>query len=271
MVHLEMQDVWLDYGRKPVLKGISLEVRPGEMVGLIGPNGSGKSSIIRALSRIVSPRSGRIIINGTDVTTLSRRDLARQIGVVPQIPILPSAFSAFEIVLMGRNPHLNLFQYEGAKEMAIAWEAMKLTGTISLAARRVNELSGGEIQSVLIARALAQGTPAILLDEPTANLDIGRQVEMLDLIKELCKDGTHTVLAALHDLNLACEYCDRLVLVYEGRVYAEGKPEQVIIENNIKEVFGAKDCIYAHPRTGLPVVLLNANSHTERDSTRERP
>lgn len=260
MITIEMNSVSLGYSRWTVLQDVSLRVGPGEMVGLIGPNGCGKSTVIRALSRIISPFSGRILVDGRDIKKISRRELAHLIGVVPQMPILPSAFTAFEIVLMGRNPHLGFLQYEGPKEIAIAWQAMEKTGTPSLAERRVSELSGGEIQGLLIARVLAQETKAILLDEPTANLDIGRQIEILDLIRNMCSENNIAVLAALHDLNLAAQYCDRLVLLNEGRVYAEGTPWEVITSSNITKVYGAESCVYSHPVNGLPCVLLQAGN-----------
>ena len=260
MIKIEVQGVTLGYGRKAVLKGLTFQVRPGEMVGLIGPNGCGKSTVIRALSRVISLHSGRITLDGKDLTRIPRQELACLLGVVPQLPLLPSAFTAFEIVLMGRNPHLGLFRYESQKDLAIAWQAMEKTGTQALAARRVSELSGGEIQCLLIARVLAQETKAILLDEPTANLDIGRQIEMLDLIKNLCRQNNLAVLAALHDLNLASQYCDRLVLINDGRIHAEGTPKEVITAENIAEVYGAESCVYTHPVNGLPCVLLNAGN-----------
>ncbi len=260
MITIEMNNVSLGYSRRTVLQDVSLRVGPGEMVGLIGPNGCGKSTIIRALSRIIAPLSGRITVAGRDIKKISRRELAHLIGVVPQMPILPSAFTAFEIVLMGRNPHLGFLQYEGPKEIAIVWQAMEKTGTQSFAERRVSELSGGEIQGLLIARALAQETKAILLDEPTANLDIGRQIETLDLIRNMCSESNLAVLAALHDLNLAAQYCDRLVLLHEGRVYAEGTPREVITSSNIARVYGAASCVYSHPVNGLPCVLLQAGN-----------
>ena len=260
MIKIEMQNVCLGYGRKVVLKALTFHVMPGEVVGLIGPNGCGKSTIIKALSRIISPHSGKILLDGKDISQIPRRDLARLLGVVPQIPLLPSSFTAFEIVLMGRNPHLGLFQYEGSEELAITWRAMERTATQSLAERRVGELSGGEVQCIVIARVLAQETKAVLLDEPTANLDIGRQVEILDLIKGLCRESNLTVLAALHDLNLASQYCDRLVLINNGRIHAEGTPREVIIPQNIKEVYGTDGCVYTHPINGLPVVLLKSGN-----------
>jgi len=264
MVKIEVQHVCLGYSRKEVLKDVTFQVFPGEIVGLIGPNGCGKSTIIRAISRIISPQQGRMLLDGKDIASISRQELARMLGVVPQMPLLPSAFTAFEVVLMGRNPHLGLFQYEGRKELDIAWHAMEKTMTQHLAQRRVGELSGGEIQSLLIARVLAQETKAILLDEPTANLDIGRQVEVLGLIKGLCLERNATVLAALHDLNLAAQYCDRLVLINNGQVHAQGTPAEVITPRNIKSVYGADDCVYTHPANGLPAVLINGNGHVIR-------
>ena len=260
MIKIEVQNVSLDYGGKPVLEGINFQAVPGEMVGLIGPNGSGKSTLIKALSRVISPRSGKIFLDSRDVSRIPRKELARLLGVVPQMPLLPSAFTAFEIVLMGRNPHLGLFQYEGPRELAITWQAMEKTATQMLAGRRVNELSGGEIQCLLIARVLAQETKVILLDEPTANLDIGRQGEIMDLIKKLCSEKNLTILAALHDLNLASQYCERLLLINNGRIHAEGTPKEVITSQNIGEVYGTENSVYTHPLNGLPTVLLNAGN-----------
>jgi iron complex transport system ATP-binding protein len=259
MIELEMRHTTLGYYHQPVLRDISLKASPGEIVGLIGPNGSGKSTIIKALCRVMQPESGKITVNGRDISTIPRQELACQVGVVPQLPLLPSSFTAFEIVLMGRNPHLGLLQSESRRDLAMAWQAMEKTGTESLANRHINELSGGEIQCVLIARVLVQETEAILLDEPTANLDIGRQVEILDLIKKLCAENNLTVLAAIHDLNLAAQYCDRVILIHKGKVHAEGSPREVITEKNMKQVYGAENCVYTHPVNGLPTVLLGAH------------
>jgi iron complex transport system ATP-binding protein len=260
MIELEMLNVTLGYDHHPVIEDITFKASPGEMVGLIGPNGSGKSTIIKALSHLIRPASGKILVGGRDIARIPRRELACLIGVVPQLPLLPSAFTAFEIVLMGRNPHLGLFQSESRRDWVIAREAMEQTGTESLTNRHINELSGGEIQCLLIARVLVQETKAILLDEPTANLDIGRQVEILDLIKNLCRDSNLTVLAALHDLNLAAQYCDRLLLINQRRIYARGTPFEVITDANIKQVYGAENCVYTHPVNGLPTVLLSSRS-----------
>lgn len=260
MIKLELQNVGVAYGHNVVVKDLTFQVMPGEMVGLIGPNGSGKSTIIKAISRVISLYSGKILLDGKDVFKMPRGDLARLLGVVPQMSLLPSAFTAFEVVLMGRNPHLGLLQYEGARDLAITWRAMEMTATHTLAERKVGELSGGEIQRIVIARVLTQEPKSILLDEPTANLDIRHQVEILDLIKNLCLENNLTVVVALHDLNLAAQYCDRLILINNGRVHAQGTPREVINSRNIKDVYGADGCVYTHPVNGLPAVLLKAGN-----------
>ena len=255
MVKLEIKEITLAYGDKKVVEDITFQVMPGEIVGIVGPNGSGKSTIIKALSRVIAPHSGRVLINDRDISRIPRKELSVLVGVVPQTPILPSAFTAFDIVLMGRNPHLGLFQYEGPRDIEITWQAMKQTSTQLLAERRISELSGGEIQCVVIARVLAQETEAILLDEPTANLDISRQIEILDLIKGLCQKNKLAVVVALHDLNLAVHYCDRLLLINQGGIHAEGIPAEVINAQNLEEVYGPGNYVLTHPLSGLPVVL----------------
>jgi len=270
MLSIEVRHIKLGYGNKDVISDVSFNVLPGELLGLVGPNGSGKSTLIKSLCRILAPRSGTILANGKDLAAYSRRDLAKLISVVPQTPVLPSAFTAFEIVLMGRNPHLGLLEYEGARDISIAWQAMERTGTRHLAERRIGELSGGEIQSVVIARALAQETQSILLDEPTANLDIGRQIEILDLIKEECRTRNLAVVAALHDLNLAAHYCEKLVLIKQGELFAFGTPVEVITPENICAVYGNGSYVHTHPLSGLPAVLPRVGNVRQVDGCNER-
>lgn len=266
MLTVELNRVSLAYGEKEVVRDVSFRMVPGEMVGLVGPNGSGKSTLIKSLSRILLPVRGNIMANGRNISRLSRRELACLISVVPQTPWLPSAYTAFEIVLMGRNPHLGTFQYESEKDLAVAWDAMERAGVQQFAERRISELSGGEIQSVLIARSLAQETEGVLLDEPTANLDIGRQIEVLDLIKEECHRRNLTVIAAIHDLNLAAHYCEKLVLIKNGELYAFGMPDEVITTENICEVYGPGSYVHSHPLTGLPAVLPRVGNTKNGDS-----
>jgi iron complex transport system ATP-binding protein len=272
MIDLDVQNIALRYNHAPVVQGLSFRVRSGEMVGLIGPNGCGKTSIIKALSRILALQSGQIRLDGRELHLFARSELARLIGVVPQNPSLPDTFTVSEVVLLGRNPHLGWLRTESARDMAIAGWAMERTGITSLAGRRLGELSGGERQRVTIARVLAQEPRAILLDEPTANLDINHQMGILDLIKGLCRERDLAVLIALHDLNLAAQYCDRLLLLSRGKVFAEGPPPAVITAANIMAVYGAESLIYPHPENQLPVVLVRAkhNAGVEAGGNKDR-
>lgn len=176
--------------------------------------------------------------------------------MVPQSPNLPDTFTVAEVVMLGRNPHLGWLRSESARDMEIVWRAMELTGVSAFADRKVSELSGGERQRVTIARVLAQEPQTVLLDEPTANLDINHQIEILELMRSLCREKKMAVLIALHDLNLAAQYCDRLILLKKGQIYAEGIPGEVITADNIREVYGVGSSVYPHPENDLPVVLL---------------
>lgn len=256
MFNLRVCGVTLSYGNRIVLRDIDLEVKPGEMVGIIGPNGCGKSTLIKGITGLIAPRSGQIFINGQNIARMSRGDLARVMAVVPQDPVLPELFTAFEIVLMGRTPHLSRFGYEGERDLAITQRAMEETKTITFAQRRVGELSGGERQRLTIARALAQQPKMILLDEPTAHLDINHQIETLDLFRKLCLEQGLVAITATHDLNLAAQYCQRLVMFSQGRIYCQGTPHQVINPENIKQVYGAEVCVYPHPVNKLPATFI---------------
>jgi len=239
-----------------VLNGVSLEAPPGQMLGVVGPNGCGKSTLIKGVTRLIDARAGRIFIDGKRVDEVGRGDLARLVAAVPQNAALPDLFTAFEVVLMGRTPHLGRFRYESEKDFGIAWRAMELTDTVPLAKRRVGELSGGERQRLCIARALAQQPKILLLDEPTAHLDISHQAQALELVRSLCREENLVAVAALHDLNLAAQYCDRMVMLSGGRVFREGNPAEVISAENIRAVYGAEVTVMAHPVTGSPMVFL---------------
>ncbi|MFH1086956.1 MAG: ABC transporter ATP-binding protein [Chloroflexota bacterium] len=255
---IELRDVSLGYDRAPVLHDVTFRAAPGEILGLIGPNASGKSTLLKGLTRLARLFSGQVLAGGRDVKDYRREELARLIAAVPQNPALPDAFTAFEVVLMGRTPHLGFLRYEGGKDISIAWQAMEMTRTSGLAERRVGELSGGERQRVVVARALAQQPRALLLDEPTAHLDISHQVEVLDLVRAFCLEQKLTVVAALHDLNLAAQYCDRLVMLSAGRVYAQGIPGDVLTAKNIERVYGAEVCVCPHPVNKLPMTFITA-------------
>ena len=237
------------------LRDVSLAVAAGELLGLVGPNGCGKTTLIRAVTKVVAPVSGEIRIGGEDVASLAQVEIARRVAVVPQEPLLPEAFTALECVLMGRTPHLRLLENEGARDFEAARTAMQRTGTWGMAERPVGQLSGGERQRVIVARALAQETPLLLLDEPTAHLDIGHQASVLGLMRSLCRDEGKAVLAVVHDLTLAAAYCDRLALLRAGgTVVAEGTPRQILRPELLSEVYGASVDVFPHPATGRPVV-----------------
>lgn len=255
---IELKGANLGYDHRTILNNINLKAVPGKILGLIGPNGSGKSTLVKGMTRVIDLFSGHIFIDGRNIKNIKREELARLIATVPQNPVLPEVFTAFEVVLMGRTPHLGFLRYEGREDMAIAWQSMEATETELFAERRVGELSGGERQRLIIARALTQQPKVLLLDEPTAHLDINYQVEILDLIKNLSREQSLTVIVALHDLNLAAQYCDWLVMLNGGKIYAEGTPSSVLTSQNIKDVYGAEVCVYPHPVNKLPTTLITA-------------
>jgi len=255
---IELDNVSLGYNHQAILHDVNMKAKPGQILGLVGPNGSGKSTLIKGIAQLIDLFSGHILINGRDIRTIKRDELARLIATVPQSPALPGTFTAFEVVLMGRTPHLGLLRYEGGTDLSIAWQAMQATHTQSFAERRLGELSGGERQRVVVARALTQQPKAILLDEPTANLDINHQVEILNLVKNLCLEQSLTVIIALHDLNLAAQYCDWIVMLNGGKVHVEGTPPDVLTAHNIRQVYGAEVCVYPHPINKLPTTFITA-------------
>ena len=252
-LHISATDLEFSYGIMPVLRGVSLGVDAGEMVGIVGPNGVGKTTLIRILSGGLQPGSGAVTIGGSPLAGLKPRERARAVAVVPQNASAPEGITALEMVLMGRNPHLGVLQWEGREDVEIALRMMELVDCFQFAARPVTSLSGGERQRVFIARALAQEAPVLMLDEPTAHLDIGYQSSILDTIKDIRKELGITVVAAMHDLALAAKYCDRLALIAEGTILALGKPDEVLKPHNISAAFGAEVSILRHPIDGTPI------------------
>jgi iron complex transport system ATP-binding protein len=255
-IALEAKGVEFSYYNGLVLKGIDLQLRQGELVGLIGPNGSGKTTVLRALSGVLSLRKGAVLLEGQDVRQLTRRQVAQRIAVVPQELTIPFAFTVREMVMLGRTPHVRQLAGAGVHDLEVVEQKLALTGTCELAARVFGELSGGEQQRVIIAMALAQEAPILLLDEPTVHLDISHQVEVLELIKQLNRQQGLTVLTVIHDLNLAALYFDRLLLLQNGRIVADGTPDEVLREELIREVFRASVQVERHPTRHTPHVIV---------------
>ncbi len=253
---LSIQNLSLTYGSSQVLTDLSLELRPGEVLGLIGPNGAGKSSLIRALSGVLAPHSGHISFNRQDLLAMSEAQRARLVSVVPQSTQLPPAFTVYECVALGRTPHLNwLGTLSTADKSKIDW-AMQVTESAALKNRRAGELSGGEQQSVLLARALAQDCPILLLDEPTAHLDLHHQVAILNVVRSLARERELAVLVALHDLNLASLFAERLALLVNGRLQAQGTPQEVLTQDALLRAYAVSTRILPNPETGQPWVVL---------------
>ena len=240
---LDVRDLSVAYqaGKRMLvaLREVSLRVGVGELAGLVGPNGCGKTTLIRTATKVVQPLSGEIRVCGDDVGSLSQVEIARRVAVVPQEPLLPEAFTALDCVLMGRAPHLRLLENEGARDFEAAREAMVRTDTWELADRRVGELSGGERQRVVVARALAQETPLLLLDEPTAHLDIGHQGAVLRLMRSLCRDEGKAVLVVDHDLHRAAEHYDRLALLNQ-RLVAYGPSRAVFTPDLLRATYAGR-------------------------------
>ncbi len=257
---IEISRVECGYGGEPVIKGVSLAVPRGEFLGILGPNGSGKTTLLRAAPGIISTQKGRISINGTDVRSLGPRGIARQVACVMQdnaaLGAGHLAFSVHDIVTMGRTPYLTRTGWETAKDHEAVHKAMELSEVAQLSDRPITELSGGERQRVFIAMALAQECGIIILDEPTSHLDIAHQVGILNLFAALNRDGERTTVAVLHDLNLAAEYCERILLLKDGRTAALGPPDEVLTTENIEHIYGASVLVQSNPATGRPHVFL---------------
>ncbi len=240
-----------------LLDSVDLRASSGQFVGLIGPNGAGKTTLLRSISNVLRFDEGSVRLLGEDLDNLPAREVAEILALVPQIAPYTQGFTAFELVLMGRYPHMGRFQVEGKEDDRIANRAMRLTETEPFAARTLETLSGGERQRVFLARAIAQQPRVLLLDEPTSNLDVLHQLKILTLVRQLVDDGL-TAVAAIHDLNMAARFCDRLILLADGRVRSEGTPQEVLTPEMIESVFGVEAAVYREPATGALAISLIA-------------
>jgi len=252
---LKLSSLSVAYYDQDVIQEITFEIRSGEILALVGPNGAGKSTLIRAVSGVIPVKSGEVWMDGKELIKLGIMDRARHLAVVPQARELPGAYTVYQTVLMGRTPYLGWLGHANQKDHAIVRLAMERTHTQQLAERHVSDLSGGEQQRVLLARALAQDAPILLLDEPTTHLDLQHQSNLLNLIRELCQGGELTVLMVLHDLNLAGLYADRVALLNNGRILAIGNPGEVLTTENLTAVYQVPVNVIPHPEYGTPLVL----------------
>lgn len=250
---VKLNNLSCNLGEKEILHNINIDFSKNNFYSILGPNGSGKTTLLRNIGKALTPSKKTIFIENKDILDFTNKALAKKLAVVPQNTILNFDFSALDIVLMGRYPYIPRFQDESKKDYDIAKHAMEMTDTWHLRDKCINELSGGEQQRVVIARALAQETDIILLDEPISHLDIHQQIEILDTIKSLSKKVT--IIAVLHDLNLAAQYSDYLVLLNNGSIVFQGTAEEVLTGENIKEVYDIDVCMIKNPVTGKPHII----------------
>jgi iron complex transport system ATP-binding protein len=248
-------DLSFAYGKTTVLREMKIEIRPGEIVGVLGPNGSGKSTLIKVLSGVLAGYGGSVRIVGREVSHFPRRELARTLAVVEQEPQFSFAFTALEIVLMGRHPHLAGLAFESRGDLELAREALDRCGAAQFADRAIQDLSSGERQRVVFARALVQQPRALLLDEPASFLDIRYQVGLYDIVRSLAEETGCAVLSVLHDLNLAAEYCDRIYLIHRGRIEADGPTTEVFTYANLRRVFQTDVYVDTNALTGRMLVV----------------
>lgn len=253
--HLRAEDLALAYDDTVISEHLSVEIPDGRITVIVGANACGKSTLLRGLARLLKPQAGSVLLDGHDIHQLPTKQVATRLGILPQQPIAPEGITVSDLVARGRNPHQRFFRQWSDSDEAAVNRALDATRTADLADRCVDELSGGQRQRVWIALALAQDTPVMLLDEPTTFLDLAHQVEVLDLLAELNDRDGRTVVLVLHDLNLACRYTDHLIAMKDGRIVAEGAPDDVITADIVAEVFGLHAQIAADPVTGTPLVI----------------
>lgn len=250
-IKLSVQNLEFSYQSTPVFSGMCMEIPKGNLVSILGPNGSGKSTFIKCVDRILHPKKGVISVDGETISSLNRKDLAKKISYVPQSSVRIFPHSVFDMILMGRQPHLGWIS-SGEDEERV-WDVIDLLGLEEIALHSFNELSGGQQQKVLIGRALVQDTDLMLLDEPTSNLDIWHQLDVMRIVSDLVAEQDITTLMAVHDLNMASRFSDQIILLKKGKIHAAGKPCDVLTTENIAEVYGVKADVHCHD--GVPIII----------------
>ncbi len=257
----------LGYAEKDIVSDLDVDIVAGAITVIVGANACGKSTLLRGLARLLKPRGGEVLLNGTSIHDLRSVDVAKVLGLLPQSPVAPDGITVSDLVGRGRYPHQGWFRkWTTADDLAVC-QALEATGTADLAGRYISELSGGQRQRVWVAMALAQDTDLLLLDEPTTFLDINHQVELLDLLTDLNRFGGKTIVIVLHDLNLACRYADRIIAMKEGAIIAEGAPADVVTAEVITEVYGLDCEVVADPVSGTPMVVPRGRHHAKVPSS----
>jgi iron complex transport system ATP-binding protein len=250
----------LAYDDTDVVADLSVEIPPGQITVIVGANACGKSTLLRALARLLKPRGGAVHLDGHDIDRLATKEVARRLGILPQQPIAPEGLTVADLVARGRAPHQGWFAHWSSADETAVVAALEATGTLDLSARPVDDLSGGQRQRAWIAMALAQGTPLMLLDEPTTFLDLAHQVEVLDLLAELNAREGRTVVMVLHDLNQACRYAHHLIAMRDGAIVAHGRPADVVTAELVEVVFGLAVRVIPDPECGTPLVVPRART-----------
>lgn len=260
MAKITIKDLTFSYGNHKILDQISLSVNDSEMLSLVGPNGSGKTTLIKCIDRILKPSSGTILLDGKDIDRLSRQEIARAIGYVPQSSSSPLSTTVFDTVLMGRRPHIGWRVSD--KDLDKVAEVLGMLHLDDLAMRDFGQLSGGQKQKILIARALAQEPSVLLLDEPTSNLDIRHQLEVMEILSSLVKKSRISAVMAIHDLNLAAGFSDRLAMLHNGKIYADGHPDALLNADNMRSIFGVEAAVMNVQGRPYVVPLRSSNGPT---------
>ncbi|GGV67225.1 ABC transporter [Streptomyces thermoviolaceus subsp. thermoviolaceus] len=268
MNRLSADNVTLAYEQRIIAEQLSVEIPDHSFTVIVGPNACGKSTLLRALSRMLKPTEGRVLLDGQVIQSLPAKQVARTLGLLPQSSVAPDGITVGDLVSRGRYPHQGLLRQWSAEDERVVREAMEQTGVAELAGRYVDELSGGQRQRVWIAMALAQQTPLLLLDEPTTYLDIQHQIDILDLCAELHEEQGRTLVAVLHDLNHAARYATHLIALRDGKVVAEGAPNDIVTAELVEEVFHLRCQVIEDPETGTPLVVPAARSARRRAARR---
>ena len=253
--HLKIQNLDWNYGSQRVLNNLNFNIEKGKFYTILGTNGSGKTTLAKIITKSLEIDSDKIFLISEDLSKMNNKQTAKRIATVPQNTIVDFDFSVMDIVLMGRAPYLRRFQSETSYDLEIAKNAMKKTNTWHLKDKKIDEISGGERQRVIIARAITQDTEILILDEPISNIDIHHQIQLLDVLKNLNKEKNITIITILHDLNLAAQYSDEIILLSEGEIVTIGNPQEVLTKEVIKEVYNIKVDMVVNPSTGRPYII----------------